>query len=188
MASTTNCGPAARRYASALLSAAREADAVDAVASDMQALAEVVCDSSLAAWLSDPRVDDSSKQAAFSKALGDACHALTTGLLGVLANRRRHSLLIELPTAFQAELDVLQGRLRGTVESAFDLDDPTKAELESAFSNSTGKEVLLETHRDESLLGGLRVTLDGVRYDGTARGRLDNLRARLANADLGATN
>ena len=57
--------------------------------------------------------------------------------------------------------------------------------LEAALSASTGKHVSLEARIDESLLGGVRVTLAGTLYDGTARGRLETLRQRLEDVELG---
>ncbi len=185
MASDTRySGPAARRYAKALFSAAVEAGALDAVAADVDALREAFADPQVGAWLSDPRVEDADKQKVLDK-LGESGQPLTRGLLQVLVRRRRHAVLAELPHAFLDLLDAHQGRVRGVVESATALGDEEKARIESAFAAQTGKKVVLETRESPDLLGGIRVTLGGTRYDGSARGRLDKLRTRLAHADLG---
>ncbi len=185
MTSATYTGPAARRYARALFEAAREGQALEAVAADMALLGEVLRDSNAAAALSDPRVDDARKLQMLQKGLGDALHALTSSLLSVLARRKRLTVLPELPAAFTLLLDEHEGRMRGTLEPAREIDAESWAQLEGALSASTGKRVSLEARIDENLLGGVRVTLAGTRYDGSARGRLEMLRQRLEDVELG---
>ncbi len=178
-------GPAARRYARALFLAARDAGSLTEVGADMDLLREVSSCAEIRQWFSDPRVDDQRRRTLIRKELGERCHPLTRGLLAVLARRRRQALLPALPDAFRDLLDVHQGRLRGLLESAFPVDDGQRTAIQRAFSRHTGKEVLLETRVLPQLLGGIRVTLGGVRYDGTARARLDSLRARLDHAEIG---
>jgi F-type H+-transporting ATPase subunit delta len=182
---TRTSGPAARRYAAALFRAADGAAALDAVAADVDALRQAFAAPQVRGWLADPRVEDGDKQRVLDQ-VGEKAHALTRGLLQVLARRRRHAVLAELPHAFRDLLDAHQNRVRGTVESALPLDDAERARIEAAFAAQTGKEVVLEVRTNPELLGGIRVTLGGTRYDGSARGRLDKLADRLAHADLGS--
>ncbi|RMH05381.1 MAG: ATP synthase F1 subunit delta [Planctomycetota bacterium] len=177
-------GAAARRYARALLEAAAAADALAAVADDLETLGRALAEAGAGAWLADPRVPDADKQRVLDR-VGAGAHELTRGLLRVLVRRRRHQVLLDLPRAFRDLLDAHQGRLRGVVESARALPDQERARLEQAFAARTGREVVLESRVDPDLLGGIRVTLGGTRYDGSARGRLERLRARLAQAELG---
>ena len=185
MDSENYAGPAARRYASALFAAARDGQALEGVTADMTLLGAVFQEGSATAALGDPRVDDASKLAMLQKGFGDKLNALTASLLGVLAKRKRLSILPEVPAAFTKLLDQHEGRLRGVLESAREIDAESWAALESALSSSTGKHVSLEARIDESLLGGVRVTLAGTRYDGSARGRLETLRQRLEDVELG---
>ncbi|HEX9793779.1 MAG TPA: F0F1 ATP synthase subunit delta, partial [Planctomycetota bacterium] len=104
----------------------------------------------------------------------------------VVGGRKRHGALPAVPQAFRLLLDEHQGRLRGTAESAHDLSDLERETLERALAARTGKQVALEVRTNPELLGGVRVTLDGIRYDGSLRGRLDSARKRLQTADLGS--
>ncbi|MDP6850472.1 MAG: ATP synthase F1 subunit delta [Planctomycetota bacterium] len=178
-------GPAARRYARAIFEAARSAGALEDVAADMDVLEGVTSDSSISEWIADPRIDDAKRSSILEREVGAKAHSLTQNLLQVLARRRRHSLLSEIPGAFRGFLDAHSGRVCGVVETPLPMDDAALQELEKAFSESTGKQVLLESTQEPSLLGGVRVTLDGVRYDGSVRGRLDTIQGRLAQAELG---
>jgi len=185
MSSAEHAGPAARRYARALFEAARDGQALAGVTADMKMLAEVLADPQAAAALSDPRVDDARKLLMLQKALGDSLSELTAGLLGVLARRKRLTVLAGIPAAFEVLVDEHEGRLRGTLECAREIDAQSWAALEKALSSATGRKVSLEAHIDEQLLGGVRVTLAGTRYDGSARGRLETLRQRLQDVELG---
>ncbi len=177
---------AARRYARALFEAARDAGALDAVAADVELLGQVVGDPEVASWLADPRVELARKAAALERALGEGCHPLVRRLLAVVARRRRHAVLADLPGVFQEELDREQGRLRGVLESASPLEEPVVRALQESFGRRTGQVVLLEPRVVPELLAGVRVTLGGVRYDGSARGRLERLGRHLLQAELGA--
>ncbi|MCH2112237.1 MAG: ATP synthase F1 subunit delta, partial [Planctomycetes bacterium] len=117
--------------------------------------------------------------------LGDGFHPLTLNLFQVLARRRRHSVLLELSTAYQALVDEHEGRILGVVESALPLEDADREQIERAFSEGTGKQVHLESQVEKDLLGGVRVTLGGIRYDGSARARLESIRGRLSQARSG---
>lgn len=185
MSNVDHAGPAARRYAKALFAAALDADAMGGVSSDMDLIGEVLRDEQAAAALADPRIDHERKLQMLTAAFGKGLHELTRSLLGVLAHRKRLTVLPEVPTAFGALLDDHEGRLRGTLECAREIDAESWAALERALSGATGKSVSLEAHIDENLLGGVRVTLAGTRYDGSARGRLEILRQRLQDVELG---
>lgn len=185
MSGVAHAGPAARRYAKALFEAALAADALQGVAADMTLVGEVLADEQAAAALADPRVDDERKLQLLQTVFGDGLHALSASLLGVLARRKRLTVLAEVPAAFAALVDAHDGRLRGTLECAREIDAESWAALEKALSQATGKHVSLEAHIDENLLGGVRVTLAGTRYDGSARGRLETLRQRLQDVELG---
>ena len=185
MSASEHVGPVARRYARALFEAARDGQALEGVTADMNLLAAVLEDGQAAAGLADPRVDDARKLAMLEKAVGEFLHPLTRNLLGVLARRKRLAVLVALPAVFGALLDEHEGRLRGTLECAREIDAPSWAALEKALSAVTGRKVSLEAHIDQELLGGVRVTLAGTRYDGSARGRLETLRQRLQDVELG---
>ncbi len=60
------------------------------------------------------------------------------------------------------------------VESAVELSDEQRKNLESVFKKSLGKEVELQTVVDPEVLGGLRVTVNGSqRIDLSLLGKLE---------------
>ncbi|MDA0666254.1 MAG: ATP synthase F1 subunit delta [Planctomycetota bacterium] len=176
--------PAARRYGRALFEVALEQGSLDSVRADLNLLGAVLSDSETSQALADPRIDDRQKRAFLDKAFGEFLHQHTRHLLGVLEERKRLVLLVQIPTAFAELLDVHEGRLRGVLESASPVSDSDRQSVEASLSQKTGLKVSLETSINEDLLGGVRVTLAGTRYDGSVRGHLDRLRQNLENVEL----
>jgi F-type H+-transporting ATPase subunit delta len=185
MSQSQHSGPAARRYARALFELARESRRLVEVEAQLEALAELATDAEFRLLLQDPRLSDASKANAVGQYFGDTIDPLMKGLLALLQKRKRMALLIELPAAFFSLADASAGRVRGTLQSACELGAPELAAIEQSLSQGTGLQVSLETEVDPSLLGGVRVTLAGTCYDGSARGRLDQITKRLATAELG---
>lgn len=184
MAGPAPVSVAARRYARALFTTALERGQLAAVSRDLQLLSQAFVRAEAAPWIADPRVDEARKQELLERVLEGRADPLTRGLLAVLGRRQRSALLLEIPAALQELVDRHEGRARGLVETARPLDDARRARLEQALSAATGKQVSLEARVEPGLLGGVRVTLDGIRYDGSARGRLEQARRQLAAAEL----
>ncbi len=175
----------ARRYARAFFQAAYDASELEQASADIDVLASVVADDQVSAWLLDPRAGEARKRETLLAAMKDSGRHFVN-LLNMLERRNRLSVLTQIPAAFVVLHDEHLGRLRGLLETALPLDEGAKEALEASFSASTGKQVSLETRQDASLLGGVRVTLAGTRYDGTARARLDAARKRLQEVELNA--
>ncbi|MBC8368812.1 MAG: ATP synthase F1 subunit delta [Planctomycetes bacterium] len=175
--------PAATRYGQALYGAAKSQSALDAVQSDMSLIQEVLR-SEVGQALTDPRWSTAAKLEAITKAFSTGLHALTADLIKVLAQRERFELLPQLPAVFSALLDEHNGILRGQLEAASAVSDETLAAVEASLSQKTAKKVVLSASIDESLLGGICVTLAGIRYDGSALGKLTRLRSRLETVEL----
>jgi F-type H+-transporting ATPase subunit delta len=185
MTQTQHSSPAARRYARALFELASEKGELGSVHAGMKRLGQLAAEKDFRSLLLDPRITETRKASAIQDFLGSDADGLLNGLLNLLQRRKRTVLLSEIPSAFELLVDEAAGRVRGVVESAQELDDAALAALQSSLSQGTGKEVILDPSVVPELLGGVRVTLAGTRYDGSARGRLDQITKRLAAAELG---
>lgn len=176
---------AARRYARALFELASESGRLDAVTAQMAALGTLAEDAEFRALLTDPRIDAAPKAQAVLGALGADVDPLVRGTIEALERRGRHGLLIDLPAGFAEFADEAAGRLRGLLESSTMMEENQVVMIEQALSKKTGKQVNLHCEVVSDLLGGVRVTLAGTRYDGSVRGRLDQITQRLAAAEIG---
>ncbi len=184
MGGSSHSSPAARRYARALFEAAVERGCLAEISADVELIRHMTSHPEVGGWLADPRVEERRKRELLDREIGSRTHELTRHFLGVLSRRRRHGLLPELPPAFQELLDRHEGRLRGVVASGAPLEDSVRAGLEAALSSRLGSQVLLEPHLDDSLVGGVQVTLGGTRYDFSLRTQLERMRRSLTAAEL----
>lgn len=97
----------------------------------------------------------------------------------LLARKKRLPLLSDIRDAFGAVRLEAAGGVRGTLISADLLSDQDGQNLAKAFSQKLGKKVVFKTFLDPSLLAGVKVTVNGVTYDGSLRAQLQRLRDRL---------
>jgi F-type H+-transporting ATPase subunit delta len=102
-------------------------------------------------------------------------------LLVLLAERDRLALLPTLAEEFAETRNAREGRVSAEAVTAVPLAEPQRAALASALSKAVGKQVQLKARVDAALLGGVLVRLEGRSYDGSVRGRLAALRARLVS-------
>lgn len=94
-------------------------------------------------------------------------------------------LIESQPRDYRAVLAALQRltrldheRRKVTVESAVELDEPTRQRVVAGLAKQYGAELVVEYQLNPSLLGGLRIRVGNDVLDGSVQGRLD----RLANA------
>jgi F-type H+-transporting ATPase subunit delta len=76
------------------------------------------------------------------------------------------------------------GIAEATVTSAVALTDEQSDSLKAKLEKISGKRILLRQKVDSSLLGGLRVEIEGKLLDGTVMGRLTDLRKKVSETVL----
>jgi len=175
----------ANRYARAL------ADAVMAPGSGLEPQAAVASLADFAAALgssgelrtvlTSPAVAVSRKRAVVSK-LCDAmgAHKLIRNFLFVAVDHGRIATVSEIVTAFEAAVDERLGRVRAEVASAAPLNPKGEESLRMELARMTGKQVRCEFQVKPELIGGVNVRIGSTIYDGSVRGQLDALAAKLA--------
>jgi F-type H+-transporting ATPase subunit delta len=101
--------------------------------------------------------------------------------LFVIVDHQRTHALPEIIAAFQQVIRQRQGIMEAQVSSAVELSKAQKAEMEFTLEKLTGKRVEATFSLEPELLGGARVRVGDTIYDGSVRGRLNELRARLVS-------
>ncbi len=133
--------------------------------------------------LSSPEIGVSEREETVAAAFCDA-HPYLRNFLRMMVAR---GYARELPDAF-AEYGRLYREKNGielaVIQSATELSDAEKEKLVSALSRRAGKEIFPEYRVEPNLIGGIRVALGGVLYDGTLRRRLDGLCKSLSEMTL----
>lgn len=99
--------------------------------------------------------------------------------LSLLARKGRLQFLGEIKNAFAAVRVEAEGGIIGTVVAADPVGTGDVESLAKAFGRKLNKRVAFRVSTDPSLLAGMKVTVNGITYDGTLRSQLQKLRDQL---------
>ncbi len=170
----------ALRYAGALFAAAREANAVDAVESDLGmitwSLGEVP---RLEETLTHPLIPAARKKSIAESVFKGKVQDITLHFLRLVVDKRRESILPEVETEYVRLANDFRNVCIVNVTSAVALTDDEKAKLTEKLSRATGKTVRLALAEEPDLVGGLVVQIGDTVTDGSIKGNLASLREKL---------
>jgi len=169
---------AARRYAEAAFALARQAQAEEAWARDLQRLAELLAIPVAEKALTSPAVPAAQKLAAIDAELPDL-QPQVRNLVQILLHRDRLELLPEIAAAYRELLNRTRGIVTAQVTTAVPLSDEQRVLLAERLGDYVGRQVHLETSVDPSIMGGVVARIGDLLLDGSVRGRLEALRRRL---------
>jgi F-type H+-transporting ATPase subunit delta len=172
-----------RRYAKALFSLAKDADALEPTAEQLDRLVAVVQDAAVGAVVASPLLTTAKRTAMvqmFARELG--LSDLLSRFVGLLGDHQRLRELPSICSSYHRLLDATLNRARATIRSATALEPQQQTELIATFSRLTAKQVLAQVNVDPELLGGIVVEVEGKVYDGSVRNQLDRLAAQLAGS------
>lgn len=112
---------------------------------------------------------------------GKLDHGRVRTIVAKIAEERpRHFL--DILKDYQRLIRLEVGKRHAVVESAVELDEQTRGELEQSLRAKYGSDLSMEFKVAPELLGGLRVKIGSDVFDGSVRDRLDRLQAQLAHA------
>ena len=171
----------AQRYARSLFALAQDTDKVEATAAELTALRKALNDSAdLRAFAASPVIPAQQQMDTLKKLLSKfGVSQLTANFVGMLAQNRRLNLLEECIIAYHRLLDESKGIAAAEVISAEPLSDSQMRALKEALKGATGKDVAVDSHIDQSLIGGLIVKLGSRMLDTSLKTRLASLKVAL---------
>ncbi|MBX3463820.1 MAG: ATP synthase F1 subunit delta [Planctomycetes bacterium] len=173
----------AKRYATALHLLTEAQGATAAVEGDLRALHEVLRDPGARLLLTSPDVGAAERGRILAR-LAAGRHALVERLLGVLQHRRRLEVMFDLFPAFRALCLAERGEVEGVAETPHPLDDAQVAALQDLAGRLSGQKVALTVALRPELLGGVRLRLGNVLYDGSMQSALAQLEQKLLQAAI----
>lgn len=166
----------ARRYARAIIETATDTASVrDELASVAAAFKS---NPTLFEALSNPAVPAANKKAIFS-AVFHGMSAPLPRLFEMLIDGSRVELTAEIARRYRDEWNSRNNVHAARVVTAFPLEGDAKQKLQNAIELAVSGTVEMETRTDASLVGGLKVEVDGHVFDGTVSARLKALRQHL---------
>ena len=171
---------AQRMYARALFEAAQDEGRLEAVASDLAALAATLEDvPELQAFLRNPQIEPAGKAEVLEQisAGGDE---LVSNFVRVVAEKGRGGELAEMNAELETLVARSQNRLAVELTTSFELSDAEAKSIVEMIEKASGRTIEATRSVDPSLIGGMVLQIGSHRADGSVRGRLERLRHELA--------
>lgn len=170
----------AARYAAALFDISKDEGALKVLEADVAALADALTVSpDLTAMIASPvvaRDEQGSAMAAVAAKLG--LSTLTTNTIALMASKRRLFVLPQMVADLRTRIANEKGEVTADVTSATKLTAAQSKALAATLKAKVGKDVILNTTVDDTLIGGLIVKLGSTMIDTSIKARL----AALQNA------
>ena len=123
----------------------------------------------------------SERLAIADEALRARVHAYLLNFIKLLLERNALSEFADCARYYHARYLESRGVVEADVTAARPLTDAQRDALSKKLGGISGRKVELLVHIDPSVVGGLRVDMQGKRFDNTIQHRLDLMRRRLTD-------
>jgi F-type H+-transporting ATPase subunit delta len=173
-------GSLARRYARALFDVGADKGTFERLGDEIDALAKSYeASRDLVEALTNPIFPRSQRQAVLEAVLEKAAVSPTVRhFVLLLLEAERIPYLPAIARELRTLVDQKAGRVHAEVTSATELEPGHVQKIQSALERLSGKSVVLETHQDPELLGGVVAKMGDIVYDGSVRTQLELMRER----------
>lgn len=174
-------GSLSRRYAKAFFQLAREQASEEAIGQEIERFLTAYAASPLQTVLNNPAFGlDSRKQILLEVTKALNLSPVSVRFLSILLERDRLVYVRSIVDRYRSLLNMAKGRVEATVAGAAPLDPTMIERLRELLGGISGKAVVLHEETDPSLIGGMRVSLEGKVYDATVRTQLEKMKQRIA--------
>ncbi len=134
--------------------------------------------------LSLPSVPKKERCAVLDESFGGKVHEYLLSFMKLLVERGAVGEIFGCEETYRKRYYEDNGILEVTAVAAVPPEEEQREKLEKKLAEKTGKTVRLSVRVDPGVLGGLRLELDGKRFDGTVKRRLEDLQAKLRETTL----
>ena len=173
-------------YARALLAAAIEKDALDAVHEESRALRGQFDDGSdLRLFVESARIELSKKREVFERALKGKVSDTLLNFILLTFDKGREAHLPSIFDKFSQLYDEQTGLVRAEVTTAVALEESTLESIRNRLADQLGRRVELNNVVDSEVLGGLVVRFDGMVADGSLQRSLAEIREKMTARKFG---
>jgi F-type H+-transporting ATPase subunit delta len=170
-----------KRYGSALLQLAIEANAIERFGREMNEFSSMLQGNRELRAIFENPVFSVEIRRNFLRELATrmAMSTQVRNLLLLLSDRRRMRYLAEIADSYNALAEERSGKVRAEVSFASDLPEGYFFELSKVLESITGKQVTIVKKQDPSLIGGVVTRVGDKVFDGSIRNHLVEIRDEL---------
>lgn len=170
---------AVRLYAQVLVDVAMAPNggSLESVSAELNEFSKMFNESPLFLKVFDnPTLADEDKQKVLKEFMAKSkLSPLSERFLSILVKRNRLNILPEVLTEIETIQVEKKGGLMGELVSAIPLEAGVANSVAQALSKKLNKPVQLKEKVDPAIIAGMRVTVGGVTYDGSVKGKLEKL-------------
>ena len=172
---------AAIRYAKAILSLARDQEAMTDIQADMKRISDTIeASGELRMLLQSPLIKNEVKLVSL-KEIFKSAHTITQNLFKVLVQNNRIEILAGVAKNYQRLYDELHNIQVAKVTTAIPIDASLGIKVKAKVKELTGNEAVLENIVDESIIGGFILRVGDLQYNASIKNKLTTLRRELSN-------
>ncbi len=166
-----------REYAEALFALAAEEGKTDEYLHALETVKSIVEETpEYIEFLASPAVELSERLGAIDEAFGESMPEYAVSFLKLLCENGRIKTLIACIDEFSKLAMMFSNRTQAQIYSAVELTEKQKAGICEKLEKLTQKVVEPVYIIDESLIGGLKIEVDGKTFDGSIRHRLGEMK------------
>ena len=128
-----------------------------------------------------PVIAKDEKKELIQKLLQGKIDQKVLNFLFLLIDKQRFNMLPEIQDELNKLVNKLKGIVVAEISSASALDNETLEKLKQKLENilTKDKKILVESKIEPELIGGIKVKMDDLVFDGSIKGKLENLKRRL---------
>ena len=172
----------ARRYAQALMMAARASKEIDTVAKDLDLIKNAYESSrDLRRFVESPIVSVGKKQQIFRELFARRVTPTTISFLELMTEKQRERFLLEIIEQYHALRDDAYGIINVDVASAVEISSKQEKDLSAKLELHTKKKVRVRFTLDKALKGGLVVKIGDTVLDSSIKRQLELMREQFMN-------
>ncbi len=97
----------------------------------------------------------------------------------MLLENNRMGYIPLIKDVYSELVDEKEGRVKGTLWTAYPIDDTVKGRIEEELKKKFHKDVVLRVIEDKTLIGGIKVMLRGTIIDGSVKRQLEILKENI---------
>ena len=170
-----------RRYAKAFYDVAAEQKEEERLLQELQFFATMYDEEvSFREFILNPVFQSEERKQVFDKILEKTKASLTgKTVLKFLLWRKRMRLLPQITEEYFTVLNQKKNRAVAEIWSAFELENKEQKEIQEQLQTMIGKEILLKSQKDPSLIGGLKVKIGSVIIESNIKYHLEKMRQEL---------
>jgi F-type H+-transporting ATPase subunit delta len=178
-------GAIARRYAEAIFNLAVKQNTLDRTLEDVKKIAQLFSQRKLAYLLSEPKIAAKRKETAIRQGLVSQVLPSSLNLALLMIQRELVPVMPRLAEELQQMVFDYKNQAIASITTAKPLDERQLSIVKQALERETGKQIIIQTRVDPSILGGVVARIGDQIIDGSVRYRLAALQQRLLQGVAG---